>query len=232
MSERLIRRSGIIDLPARTRRTKINMPGFVLTLAAVGAYGAVHSLLAGTWAKQWATRRLGRAAQRGYRLFFNLLAGVTLLPVLAVPALDPGITLYRIEMPWVLASLVLQGLGMVLVVIGLLQTGPMDFLGLSQLVDENPTGDRLVVSGLYRYMRHPLYTGGLLFIWLTPLMTTSVLALDLGLTAYLYIGSLFEERKLVDMFGEPYRIYQSRVPRFVPRPWRLWGPIRQNSSGR
>ncbi len=195
------------------------MAGFALTLFAVAAYGAFHSLLAGTWAKQQATRRWGKTAQRGYRLFFNLLAGLTLLPVLAVPALAPGTTLYRIEMPWVLGSLALQAVGAGLVVIGLLQTGPMDFLGLSQLVDDTG-GDQLVASGLYRYMRHPLYTGGLLFIWFTPLMTSSVLALDLGLTAYLYIGSLFEERKLLRSFGEPYRRYQAQVPRFIPRPWR------------
>jgi methanethiol S-methyltransferase len=197
------------------------MLGFVLTLLAVGAYGALHSLLAGAWAKRLAAQRLGPTGQRGYRLFFNLLAGLTLLPVLAVPALDPGITLYRIGMPWVLVSLALQALGVVLVMIGLFQTGPMEFLGLKQLVEDNPQADQLVVSGIYRYMRHPLYTGGLLFIWLTPLMTTSVLALDLGLTAYLYIGSVFEERKLLETFGEAYRLYQAQVPRFIPRPGRV-----------
>ena len=56
----------------------------------------------------------------------------------------------------------------------------------------------------------------LLFIWLMPVMTTSVLALNLGLTAYIYIGSLFEERRLVAEFGEPYTAYQRRVPRLIP----------------
>ena len=36
--------------------------------------------------------------------------------------------------------------------------------------------------------------------------------------AYFYIGTFFEERRLVRTFGEEYRAYQRRVPRFLPRP--------------
>jgi protein-S-isoprenylcysteine O-methyltransferase Ste14 len=100
----------------------------------------------------------------------------------------------------------------------------MAFLGLSQLMGGNDTETNLVVSGVYRYMRHPLYTGGMLVIWLTPLMTSSVLALNLGLSLYLYIGSIFEERKLARSFGVPYAEYQRQVPRFIPRPWRTFNP--------
>jgi methanethiol S-methyltransferase len=44
-----------------------------------------------------------------------------------------------------------------------------------------------------------------------------VLAFNLGLTAYLFIGAYFEERKLVREFGEAYRGYQQRTPMFFPR---------------
>ncbi len=67
-------------------------------------------------------------------------------------------------------------------------------------------------------MRHPLYSAGLLFIWLTPIMTTSSLALTLGLTAYIYIGSIFEERRLVARFGQAYLDYRRAVPRLIPMP--------------
>jgi protein-S-isoprenylcysteine O-methyltransferase Ste14 len=38
-----------------------------------------------------------------------------------------------------------------------------------------------------------------------------------ALTAYLYLGSLFEERRLRVEFGEAYADYQRRVPRMIPR---------------
>ncbi len=203
------------------------MLGFVVTLVAVGLYGAFHSWLASRRVKAWVNARSPGLERRFYRVTYNIVAGVTLLPVLAVPAIDPGATLYHINPPWVFASLILQAAGVLLIVVGLLQTGPMAFLGLEQMTGAGTDDETLVVSGVYRYMRHPLYTGGMLVIWLTPLMTTSVLALDLGLTLYLYIGSLFEERKLAGTFGNAYREYQRQVPRFVPR---LWRPFKTEAS--
>lgn len=199
------------------------MFGFAVTLIVVGLYGGFHSWLASQRVKDWLYARWPGLERRFYRVIYNIIAGITLLPVLAVPAFFPGTSLYRISPPWVFVTLLLQAGGVMLIIVGLLQTGPMAFLGLSQMVGDHATEETLVVSGVYRYMRHPLYTGGMLVIWLTPLMTSSVLALDLGLSLYLYIGSLFEERKLARTFGMPYREYQAQVPRFIPRPWRSLG---------
>jgi protein-S-isoprenylcysteine O-methyltransferase Ste14 len=193
--------------------------GIVFTLLAVAAYGALHSLLASLWAKRLARGSLGEAGARGYRLVYNVVAVLTLLPVLAVPAVSPGVELYRIHAPWVALTLVGQGLALGALAFGLLQTDPWHFLGVRQLgekEDERPS--RLVVSGLYRWVRHPLYTAGLVFIWLTPWMTTSILALNVALTVYILIGSVFEERRLVAEFGAQYLDYARRVPRLLPRP--------------
>jgi len=142
---------------------------------------------------------------------------VTLLPVLAVPAAHPGTSLYSLEAPWLLAALAGQMIALLLLAIGLLQTDPWHFLGLRQLVETEPgKPPALLVKGLYRWVRHPLYTAGLVFIWLTPLMTTSLLALNLGLSLYILIGSVFEERRLLAEFGPAYAEYQQRVPRLVP----------------
>jgi protein-S-isoprenylcysteine O-methyltransferase Ste14 len=75
----------------------------------------------------------------------------------------------------------------------------------------------LVTTGLYRHVRHPLYTAGLAFLWLSPVMTTTLMALYAGLSVYLYVGSLFEERRLQAEFGPAYAEYQKRVPRLFPR---------------
>jgi protein-S-isoprenylcysteine O-methyltransferase Ste14 len=33
---------------------------------------------------------------------------------------------------------------------------------------------------------------------------------------YFYVGSFYEERKLVDKFGDEYLLYQKKVPRIFP----------------
>jgi protein-S-isoprenylcysteine O-methyltransferase Ste14 len=38
------------------------------------------------------------------------------------------------------------------------------------------------------------------------------------LCAHFYIGTFFEERRLVRTFGEEYQAYQRRVLRFLPLP--------------
>jgi protein-S-isoprenylcysteine O-methyltransferase Ste14 len=65
-------------------------------------------------------------------------------------------------------------------------------------------------------VRHPLYTCGLLIVWLSPVMTWNLLALILGLTVYILVGIHFEERKLRREFGEAYAAYQRRVPALIP----------------
>jgi methanethiol S-methyltransferase len=189
----------------------------ILILLVVGAYGLVHSWLASLQAKGLARRWLGEAAGRGYRLAYNLFAVLTLLPVLALPAALPDRALYTIPMPWASITLVIQGLALLALLVGVLQTGAASFAGLSQLIQPQPPGPpTLVTRGLYRYVRHPLYTAGLVFIWLTPLMTRNLLALYAGFSLYLVIGAYFEERKLLAEFGPAYQEYRNLTPMFVP----------------
>jgi protein-S-isoprenylcysteine O-methyltransferase Ste14 len=190
---------------------------FTLILVAMLIYGLVHSWLASLGFKAWVQHWLGERGSRIYRLAYNLFAVVSLLPVLVLPALLPDQPLYAIPFPWLLISLALQGLAVVALLLGLLQTGLWSFLGLSQLNGGSPSGpSKLVVRGLYRWVRHPLYSAGLVFIWLTPLMTTNLLAFNLGATIYLIVGALFEERKLLREFGEEYANYRARTPMLVP----------------
>jgi protein-S-isoprenylcysteine O-methyltransferase Ste14 len=191
----------------------------LLTLLAVAAYGALHSLLASRWAKARARSHLGPASGRLYRLAYNLIGGLTLLPVLAIPARFPGRLLVRVPWPWSGLMLAVQAGALLVILLGVRQTGIGSFLGLRQLLEGSPDDHApLVVTGLYRWVRHPLYTAGLVFLWLSPIMTTSTLALVAGLSAYIYIGSFFEERRLAAHFGQVYRDYQRRVPRLLPRP--------------
>lgn len=199
--------------------------GFGWTLLAVGVYGLLHSLLASLGVKALACRLGGAAARRLYRLGFNLFAAVSFVPVLALVVLLPDRPIYAVPSPWNWVMRAGQFLAVVGLAAGLLHTDLGSFAGLSQLsgADDslcNPEGHArsggLVTGGLYRFMRHPLYTFGLLFIWLSPTLTWNTLALNLGLTAYILIGAKLEERKLLVEFGEAYRAYQKRTPMLVP----------------
>lgn len=189
----------------------------ILILASVFLYSFVHSLLASIGTKAVVRRWFGSAADRWYRLAYNLVGLITFLPILSLVVLLPDQQLYSIPAPWVYLTVTGQIAAVVALGVGILQTGVWSFLGLQQALGNNENNpQRLVTTGFYRWVRHPLYTAGLVFIWLTPVMTDNLLALNLGLTIYLVVGALHEERKLVRVFGDEYVRYQQRTPMLFP----------------
>jgi len=197
-------------------------------LAAGAAFALIHWALAANRTKEWARHRWGRArVDRFYRLVFSGVAVATYLPVMALVGLLPDRTLYRIQYPWLLLSGGGQLTAALFFLWALAQTDVWQFLGLRQLFrGGNPLpADRhanMAVSGPYGWVRHPMYTAAILFIWLSPLMTLNLAALWAVSTAYLYLGSFPEEARLLQEFGAAYRTYQQQVPRLLPRPWRRY----------
>jgi protein-S-isoprenylcysteine O-methyltransferase Ste14 len=190
---------------------------FWLILLAVLGYGLLHTLLAAQIIKSLALRLFGTKTERIYRLFYNFIAIITLLPILLLPILLIDRELYRIPFPWIILTLIIQLWAAIVLVIGLKQTGLTSFIGLRQLLlPEDISPPKLVTDGLYRYVRHPLYTAGLVIIWLIPIMTCNLLALDIGLTIYIIIGAYFEERKLLLEFGDAYVKYRQITPMLFP----------------
>ncbi len=183
----------------------------------IAAWAAVHSFLASHRVKAFVRERLGDGLSRWYRLFYNAFSVVTFVPILVLARLLPDRTLYSVPVPWSFVMAAGQVAAVVLLVITLLQTDTASFIGLRQLTGgEQPA--ELVTSGFYRWVRHPLYLFALLFLWLTPVMTANMLVVYLSLTAYLFIGAMFEERKLLREFGAPYAEYRSRTPMVIPSP--------------
>lgn len=188
-------------------------------------YAAVHSLLASKPVKAWARRALGASADRWYRLAYNIFATVTILPLFVLLARLPDQMLYVVSTPWRWLMVGGQLLGLAGLAGALLQTSPLHFLGLAQLVTDQPAEtESLEVSGFYCYVRHPLYSFSLIFIWLTPAMTVNLLTTYALFTLYFYLGSIHEEQRLLDEFGPAYADYQQQVPRLIPRPGRCYSP--------
>jgi|MudIll2142460700_1097286.scaffolds.fasta_scaffold00135_7 protein-S-isoprenylcysteine O-methyltransferase Ste14 len=77
---------------------------------------------------------------------------------------------------------------------------------------------RLVTTGLFRYIRHPLYSSLLFLAWGMFLKDTSWLAgaLTLAATVSLVVTGKTEERECVQYFGSPYREYMQRTRMFIP----------------
>lgn len=99
------------------------------------------------------------------------------------------------------------------------------FIGRGTLMPNVPT-EHLVVSGLYRYVRNPMYVGDLIaLIGETILFRSVALALytaAAGLGFHLFILR-YEEPTLRRRHPEGYPHFERNVPRWLPRltPWAL-----------
>jgi protein-S-isoprenylcysteine O-methyltransferase Ste14 len=188
-------------------------------------FAVIHTALASHGAKALAVRVLGaRDASATYRLIYNVIAVAALGPALYLVWTRPDVELYRFPAPFDLIALVIQGLAALGMAYSVYQLDWTFFVGVSQLIGppKNTTIDststaQLVTTGLHRFVRHPLYTTSLILLYLVSPMTLNRLALVVGMHVYFFIGSIFEERKLVREFGDAYRDYQRRVPRLLPR---------------
>ena len=197
--------------------------GMELNLALLLGFGLQHSLMA----RQPVKRVLARLmTEEMARSTYVMWSGFTLFALAALwsPMSPPIYNLHGTVWGWVLLAGPLAG-GLIVVVTGL-QMGGLELLGIGVvqrlLKGEEWRPPAFRKPGLYQYVRHPLYFGMLLIFWITPAMTHDHLFFAEVMTAYLLLGIWFEERDLVNAYGEAYREYQRETPMLLPIPkfWR------------
>ena len=87
-----------------------------------------------------------------------------------------------------------------------------------------PTGvtrkeHKLVTRGIYRWIRHPLYTIGSSFIVSFGMMADNWFITAFGILAFILMAvrTPKEEANLIEKFGDEYREYMKHTGRFLPR---------------
>ena len=165
--------------------------------------------------KEWASKTFGSFANRFYRFFYIGFALVSFIPVYALVYLLPDQQLYSLSSPWSILFNLLRLASAVLLFISAYQTGLLQFLGISQALG-NTTDGQLQTNGLYKYMRHPIYTFTITFFLFSPSMSQNSAAFYLAIMLYSIIGAFYEERKLVAMYGKVYEDYQAKTPMLIP----------------
>lgn len=191
-------------------------------LALLIGFGAVHTVLAQRRPQEALARAVGAASVRGV---YVMATGVTLwLVMVCWQPLD--------RLLWVLVpgSPAADRAGQIaywlmFAAVGLVIAGPgaLEFLGFAPMVrgvatDVQQVGRQaLAVTGAYRFVRHPGYALLLLTLLCTNRMTADRFTVFAGWLAYLTaFGIPLEERKLVQIFGQPYDDYRRTVPALVP----------------
>ena len=189
-------------------------------LLAIAVYGVIHSWLASGRTRKLAKRLLREKVYRAYRLVLTLFTVIGGLGLIYLVDTLPDVKIYTLGTPWILITIPVQVLSFAGALASLGQTDILDFTGIRRLFrPEKEQEQALVISGMYYWVRHPLYLCALLFVWLMPLMTWNILAFNIGITVITTISVLREEKRLLKKFGKQYAEYQKRVPMLIPGFW-------------
>ncbi len=188
----------------------------IIYAAAWFSFGLFHSLLASEMAKG----KLARLTGPYYRLSYNLFAAIYISMVFAVGNLYLESTPYSLSVPLEYILTIIKIIGVVVMVWGAQGYDLGLFAGTRQIRDhrhgiKEGQDEPLVVDGLHRYMRHPIYSGAFLFLWGGVDGSTALVTAVWG-SLYLLIGTYFEERKLLANYGESYADYCQKTPAFIP----------------
>ena len=76
----------------------------------------------------------------------------------------------------------------------------------------------LVTTGIFRYIRHPLYSSLLLLTWGIFFKSPSAIGIFLASasTLFLVATARADEAECIQFFGAPYREYMRRTKMFIP----------------
>jgi protein-S-isoprenylcysteine O-methyltransferase Ste14 len=201
----------------------------ILDLGITLIYFTVFAVFHSFFASKWLKRKLANGFpgfMPYYRITYNL---ISLVSFYFYYYLSPkqGYTLYDLPTPIDLVFATLQMFSFFGLMWCFRYMSGKEFLGITQILRARrgvyrPTEELdeisiLRIEGPYKFSRHPIYMFSILFIAFRPQMQVDYLFMIILFIAYFYIGSIFEEKKLIDQFGEDYLKYQRVTGRIFPK---------------
>lgn len=182
-----------------------------------------HTWLASNKIKKSIAEKLGGKIAF-YRLFYNF-SSLLFFSVFYFLSPKPDVIVYDLHYPLDIITFALQVLSLIGLIWSARTIDMMEFLGFRQIkrylngsyiTDDLDEKQILKVEGAFKFVRHPIYFFSILFLGLRPTMSLFYLVMFICIVIYFYAGSIYEEKKLIEKFGDEYKEYQKNVPRMIP----------------
>jgi methanethiol S-methyltransferase len=186
-------------------------------------FAASHTFLASRKLKVGLAEKIGNKIAF-YRLFYNVTSMIFFFVFYELSP-KPDVIVYDLHYPLDIITFALQVLSLAGLLWAVRPISLLEFSGISQikkylrsnyLVEDLDEKTELKIVGAFKLVRHPIYLFSILFLSFRPGMDLFYFVTLICTIIYFYVGSVYEERKLVEVFGERYLEYQINVPRIIP----------------
>lgn len=192
------------------------------------AFALIHSITVSRWFKDLCRKVLGETFMRvWYRFLYTGVSGMTAAVALYLIAQAPDRIIWDppVWLRWLLHGV--QFAGFLFGAQAFQYLDKWEFMGFRQVWRfvtkgevagnlEGLTDRELVTTGVYGIVRHPLYVAGIIIFTFSPVITVNGLTITVLADLYFLFGMFIEERRFLRIFGDQYREYMKRVPRFFP----------------
>lgn len=94
----------------------------------------------------------------------------------------------------------------------------VNFVRKSEAVVFNNIDGKVIESGVYRWVRHPMYLGELLVLLGFSIATLSIISFVVWVVFFAFLDRMatYEEKDLRRVLGQKYSEYQRRVRKWIP----------------
>ena len=194
------------------------VPALIVNVLLMSVFAIQHSVMARQGFKRWWTRFVPKSIERST---YVLLASLALILLFWQWQPIPQVV-WQVTDPMLATGIMgLSFFGWLLVLFSTFLINHFELFGLQQawfnLRNRAAAAPRFHQPLLYKLVRHPLYLGFFVSLWIGPEMSVGRLVLAGGLSAWMLIAIQFEERDLIDVFGDQYRRYRMQVGMLLPR---------------
>ena len=195
----------------------------IYSLLLYSLFGIVHTILASEKIKLKISEFAGDKIAF-YRFGYNLIS-VLLIYIIWKLLPDLNQTIIDLPYPYDLITLIFQLIGLAGFFWSVKYICFKEFLGLSQIdrwfsgnYNKNSLDEEsfFITNGPFKYSRHPVYFFSIIILLFRPYMDLQYILFLISTVIYFYTGSYFEEKKLLNKFGNDYLDYSSKVPRIIP----------------
>lgn len=192
----------------------------LLLLLWTGFY-ALHSFLAYNSTKKYFQQLLQKQF-RFYRLGFNVISVIYFGAIIYYQFSITTVHVFSENLITKIIGATIFFSGLIILLIAFKSFNLAEFFGIEQMNEnvkqQKNNQPQLIKTGLYKYVRHPLYFGIIVMlsggIILLPMYSTLVFITATLL--YLPVGVGLEEEKLITEFGEQYLQYKKEVKMLIP----------------
>jgi protein-S-isoprenylcysteine O-methyltransferase Ste14 len=185
----------------------------IIDIGLVALFGLQHSLMARPSFKAWWTRIVPKGLERStYVMAASLVGFIMMIFWQPIP-----IVLWHVTGPLAVIPWVLFAIGWTILLSAAITFNLFELLGTRQAwawyQGRAIPPLTLKTHWLYDWMRHPMYVGVLLGMWMTPHMTVGHALMAATFTLYILIAMRYEERDLTENFGASYQAWREGADR-------------------